>query len=306
MASYTRDASYGPRNIKTATKQLESRLRGALERINAAIRRGIVEKDIFGLNIEALEPEEPDSYTFTSDSQKVAGFVAWLNEQLESEYLSVVGSDSNEYIRKAYAEGLRRASRDIREQGVDVPSPDGLLDTYTHRQALQDLYTRTYEDLRSVTRDMSQSIREELSEGLVEGEAPKTVARRITDRVDKIGKYRSTLIARTELMQSHTTAELNYLRDVEQNSDVTIGVSHGRWQTAEDQDVCSVCKALSGIVFTLDEFENGSFRIGGYDYQLRPPAHPMGRCHVGKVIGYNSEDLPPIEERMGQFEAYSV
>jgi len=109
MASYTRDGSYGPRRIKSATRTFEQNLRGALSRINAAIREAIIERDIFGLNIEALEVDEPDSYSFTSDSEKVAGFTSWLNQQLESEYLSVVSSDENEYIRRAYAEGLRRA-----------------------------------------------------------------------------------------------------------------------------------------------------------------------------------------------------
>jgi len=300
MTSYTRDGDYGPRNIKTATKTFEQNLRGALARINAVIREAIIEDDIFGLEIEALEPDEPESYSFQTDRKKVAGFVAWLNEQLESEYLSVVSRDSNEYIRKAYAEGLRRATRDLRDQGVDVSSDvDGLLDTFTHRQALQDLYTRTFEDLRDVTRDMAQSIREELSTGLVEGENPRKVAKRITDRINSIGKYRSTLIARTEMMEAHSNAEINRLREVEQDADVNVTVRHGSWETAKDDRVCSICQALAGITFTLDEVENLSFRVGGYDYQLKPPAHPGGRCHLQVQVGFDPEDLAPISARLG-------
>jgi len=307
MASYTRDGSYGPRRIKSATRTFEQNLRGALSRINAAIREAIIERDIFGLNIEALEVDEPDSYSFTSDSEKVAGFTSWLNQQLESEYLSVVSSDENEYIRRAYAEGLRRTARDLREEGVDIPTDvNGLLDTFTHRQALQDLYTRTFEELRNVTRDMAQSIREELAEGLVEGENPKKVAKRITDRVDKIGKHRSTLIARTEMMEAHSNAQLNRLETVQRDSDVNVTVRHGTWETAQDDRVCPICKSLQGIAFTTSELRNGSFRLDGYDYQLKPPAHPSGRCHIQTQVGFDPDDLPPIEERMAQFEAYSI
>jgi SPP1 gp7 family putative phage head morphogenesis protein len=307
MPSYTRDASYGPRNIKTATKRFEQRLRGVLERINAEIRKAIIERDIFGLNIEALEDDEPDSYSFTSDSKKVAGFTAWLARQLESEYLSVVGSDENEYIRKAYSEGLRRTARDLASEGVDISSDvDGLLDTFTHREALQDLYTRTFEELRSVTRDMAEAIRDELSTGLVEGENPRKVAKRLTDRVDSIGKYRSTLIARTEMMEAHSNAQLNRLETVQRDSDVNVTVKHATWETARDDRVCSICKALKGIAFTTDELRNGSFRLDGYDYQLRPPAHPMGRCHIQTQVGFDPEDLPPLEDRMDDFEAFSV
>ncbi len=107
-------------------------------------------------------------------------------------------------------------------------------------------------------------------------------------------------------MQAHTSAELNRLKQVSQDSDVNVSVRHGRWQTAEDDRVCEICTALNGVMFTLDEFESGSFRVDGYDYQLRPPAHPGCRCHTQVQVGYDPEDLPPIEERMERFEAYSV
>lgn len=306
MPSYTRDGSYGPRNIKTATKRFEQRLRGVLSRVNAAIRQGIIEDDIFGLEVEALEPDEPESYKFRTDRAKIGGFLRWLSNQLQSEYLSVVGPEENEYIRKAYSEGLRQATRDLREQGVDVPGTDGLLETFTHRKALQDLYTRTYEDLRGVTRDMAQGVRDELSEGLINGENPKKVAKRITDRIDSIGKHRSTLIARTEMMNAVSDGQLNRLREVEGSSDVNVTVKHGSWETARDDRVCAICKSLKGITFTLDELENGSFRMDGYDYQLKPPAHPNGRCHIQTQVGFDPEDLPPLAERLDQFEAYSV
>jgi len=306
MPSYTRDASYGPRRIKTATERFEQRLRGALARINSVIREFVIERDIFGLQVEALEPDEPDSYKFKSDDRKIALFTKWLSDQLESEYLSVVGPDENQYIRKAYTEGLRQATKDLRDEGVDVAGPDGLLDTYTHRKALQDLYTRTFEQLRNVTRDMAQSIREELADGLKEGQNPRKVADRITDRVDSIGKYRSTLIARTEMMEATSNGQINRLREVQDSSDVNVTVKHGSWETARDDRVCSICQALAGITFTLDELENGSFRMDGYDFQLKPPAHPNGRCHIQTQVGFDPEDLPPIDERLDQFEAYSV
>lgn len=311
MASYTRDGSYGPRNIKSVTKLFEQRLRGVLERLNSVIREAVVERDIFGLRSEALardDVDEPSSYQFRSDPGKIEAFTQWLREQLQSAHLSLVGESENQFVRRAYAEGVRRATRDVRDQGVDVDMPDigGLEETLTHRRALQDLYTRTYDDLRGVSRDMADEMREELAEGLTEGENPRKVAKRLTDRVDSIGKNRSTLIARTELMNAHSDGEINRLRRVERDANVNVTVQHSQWRTARDNRVCSICETLEGLTFTLDELENGSFRLDGYDYQLKPPAHPNGRCVVTSQVGYDSADLPPIDERMSQFEAYSV
>jgi SPP1 gp7 family putative phage head morphogenesis protein len=225
--------------------------------------------------------------------------MAWLRDQLDSNYLTVVGPDRNQFIRAAYAQGIRTAHDGLSDLDVafERPDMDSLLSRPIHRTALQTLYTRTYEELQSVAEDVATEVRDELVEGFREGQNPRDIARSLTDRVDSIGKHRSTLIARSEVMNAHSESTLNRYEEVSNQADVDIGVEHGEWADSDDARVCPVCELLDGSVFTLREMREETFSVAGQTYRLKPPAHVQGRCVILPTIGLDPGNLAPFQER---------
>jgi SPP1 gp7 family putative phage head morphogenesis protein len=301
LSPYTFDRGGDDTGTYTHQRNFAQRLRGVLARINARIREAIAERDLFNLREEALADDVPEEvFQFETTRRKLAGFMAWLREQLDSNYLTVVGPDRNQFLRAAYAQGIRTAHDGLSELDVafERPDMDSLLSRPIHRTALQTLYTRTYEELESVRDDVADAVRDELVEGFREGQNPRDIARSLTDRVDSIGKHRSTLISRSEIMNAHSTSSLNRYEEVSNQSGVDIGVEHGEWATAGDSRVCPVCELLDGAVFTLREMREETFSVAGQTYRLKPPAHVQGRCAILPSIGLDTSELAPLDERL--------
>lgn len=303
LASYTRPrGAYGPTKTQTATRRFEQNLRGALQRINAALKEAIIERDIFGLEddgTDTLQVDDPPRLQTESNARKTVLFIQWLREQLNTELLEIVTRNENAYIRSAYAQGIRAATSALQEQGVDPATVDisELVEQGNFNRGLQTLFNRTYEELQGMTDDLVDDVRQELMEGFSRGENPRKMARNISDRVDSVGKHRATLIARTEIINSHTSGYLNRIEDVSEGQDVDITVSH-EWQTAEDGRVCPICKPLNGVAFTTDEMRNETFELDGSVWQLKPPAHVQCRCSLAPVVGLSPDELGPLNERL--------
>jgi len=300
LSPYTFDRGGDDTGTYTAQSNFAQRLRGVLARINARIREAIDERDLFGLRGEALADDVPeDVFQFPTTRRKLRGFLAWLREQLDSNYLTVVGPDRNQFLRAAYAQGIRTAHDGLSDFDVAFDRPDmgNLLSRPIHRTALQTLYTRTYSELESVRDDVAQAVRDELLDGFREGQNPRDIARSLTNRVDSIGKHRSTLIARSEVMNAHSEATLNRYEEVSDDADVDVGVEHGEWSDSGDSRVCPVCELLDGSVFTLREMRDETFSVAGQTYRLKPPAHVQGRCVILPTIGLDASELAPFDER---------
>ena len=318
---YTRpDGSFGPTSTQTVTKRFEQRLRGVLERINAAIRTGIIEKDVFGLREESdtLAVDEPNVFETDTNPQKIALFIRWLKTQLNQNFLTVVGPDRNEFIRQAYITGIRNANQQLGDLDISFV-PDDMDETVgrpIHVSALKELYTRTYNNLKSVRDDVVDEVRDELVTGFQEGKSPTKIARSLTNRVDSIGKHRSTLIARSEIINAHTKGTLNQIdkanEDEFEGTDQELGVAHGMWDAARDGRVCKLCHALNRVRLTTSEMASTVVTVTsplppvptnpdassqvGQTFRLAPPAHPQCRCNTSVRVGGTIDT--PLEERL--------
>lgn len=304
LSPYTRpDSAWRPVPASTHAKNFEQRLRGVLGRINAAIRRAIIERDLFNLqnNSEALVEDVPDSvFQFPTQRQKARGFLAWLRRQLSQEYLTVVGPDRNQFIRAAYAQGIRNVHRQLSDYEVSFerPETDTLLSRPMHRRELQELYTRCYGELDSVASDVESEVRDTLLEGFNEGHGASKIARSLNDRVNSVGKHRSTLIARSEVLNAHTQGSLSRIDELNESVDNEIAAGHGEFNAAVGQErTCDFCRRLSGTPLTTSEMSTGVVQFRGETYRLGPPAHVQGRCAVSTIVGGGPIDTP-LDERL--------
>jgi SPP1 gp7 family putative phage head morphogenesis protein len=248
-----------PTRTRTVRRRYAQRLRGAWQDIRTALRTGVVDRDVFGLTTEALATP-PDDFAFERDADKIDAFNRWLDRQTRRDIIERFGRD-NQFIRRAYEQGVRSAGTDLRRAPIDASVQDVgvVMQLPVHRDQLEALYTRNLGALEGMTDATANQMRRVLSEGLEAGVGPRDIARDLADRIDAVGVTRANTIARTEIMHSHNRARAQEFQ--------RFGVSQVDILLAPD--ACPQCQALkAGAPYPADE-------AGGL-----LPRHPNCRCAV--------------------------
>ncbi|WP_226041577.1 hypothetical protein [Natrinema sp. DC36] len=206
-----------PARVRSIRQRYAQKLRGRLAAIRSALRTGIVENDVFGLQTEALvDAPTSGQFEFTTDPQKVEAAQRWLERQLENEVLTEYGGE-NQFIDRAYLKGVEDAQHELGalNVGSGEAAASASIRMPVHQEQLEQLYSRNLEELRGLTDDIARDVRRELTDGLASGDGPRDVARGVSDilgRVDdgtpRAAMNRATMISRTELMNSHNWGRL--------------------------------------------------------------------------------------------------
>jgi SPP1 gp7 family putative phage head morphogenesis protein len=261
-------ADVDPTRTKTLRRRYAQKLRGGFARVVTPMREGVAENDIFGLKKSRREslvaPPDNRVFRFSAEAERIDAFEEWLSNAHQEEVLSIISKDGNEFVRSAYGRGIKHADARLKEAGIDVPDEDlrQVFNKPIHRDKLQTLFVKDFRALEGVTDAVEKETTRIIAEGLTEGVNPNEMARRITDRVDKIGKTRATTLARTSVIDAHAEATLNrYDRmGVEE-----VGAKV-EFQTAGDTRVCPICASLEGTTLKVAEARG------------MIPQHPRCRC----------------------------
>lgn len=279
-------------------------IRDVNRRFNAVkrdIHQSIIDNDCFG-----IQPDVPriltalpnKTFEFKQSVDKIAGFMRWLEEQeqlgiLELVYRPGFASPTNGvpwahlYIDSAYHRGLRNAESWLQRAKYGIPTietlPGGIrraMRQPIHAQRIAVIYSRTYEDLKSVTQVMNAQIRRKITDGLTtglarglaEGKSPRVIARElfkdVANRVDKIGIVRARAIARTEVLNAHNDAQMAEYQQAEKylGEPMMVDVNLGG-------NPCEIC---------IDLEAGGPYELTRAMGQL--PAHPNCVCvHIPVV-----------------------
>ena len=217
---------------------------------------------IFGL-VENTEYPHKDS--------KIKAFNRWLEGMLEQGLLesTVRGFASptgwsDPYIEKAYNQGVKRARQEMTAVGKGGRAGFGS----AHANELEAMKTRTFDEIRGVSRAVQQSMSRTLAQGMAEGRSPREIAKRINEAsVDKLGVVRGRTIARTETIRAHHIANIEEY----QQAGVEGVAIKAEWVTAGTR-VCQICQALEGTIWKLEEIKGAI------------PAHPQCRCVAVPVV----------------------
>lgn len=272
-----------PSQTKTLRRRYSQKLRGRYAKLNVAIREGVAKRDVFGLRGDALEArpiEDLPDLDYATDAQQHQAFMAWLNEQLQQGVLSVISRNENIYIKRAYKSGLRHAATELRKEGLSAPNlgnVDLVFNMPVHQDAVLLLYSKNYEALKGINSELAKQLSRTLAEGFTQGWNPRKMARKLTDRVNKIGKTRAETLARTAVIEAHATSTLN--RFEQMGVDEVTG--EAEFQTAEDARVCQRCKSLNGNTYPLAKARG------------MIPQHPRCRCVWLPVIGETQQATLP-------------
>ena len=297
---------YDPTHTTTLRNTMVRDSNRRFDELVRVIRIAVDDEDCFGLKTTkpTVFNEELDAYQMTppgrnrfafgTDQKKIAEFLRWLDEQVRKGILTVedieqLGSSihplwSNKYIKAAYDRGVSRARSEMNKLGYAIPVAESigaeLFSIPIHIERIGLLYIRTYNDLKGITDAMSQIIARILAEGMISGEQPVRIARKLVAAIngagvgelgltDKLGRFipakrRAEILARTEIIRAHHLATIQEYR----NQGIMNVKVKAEILTAGDDRVCPQCAILEGRLFTLDEAEG------------LIPVHPQCRCCV--------------------------
>lgn len=237
-------------------------------------------------------------WTFHTAAERIEAFSLWLATVVQADILLGARATEDaywaEYIRQGYERGAGRAFDDTRvaQRAMAAGTRSGIEQLAWYegtreqflassfgqpvaREKVQLLAARAYTDLKGVTDGMATAITRTLTDGMVEGKNPWTVARDMQRQVDSIGRRRALVIARTEMTRAHAEGQLDAME--------LLGVKQVgamvEWDTAGDGRVCPLCSAIDGVVLKIEEARG------------LIPRHPQCRCaYVPANVGEPTEE----------------
>ena len=258
-----------------------------------------IQKDSILLPFKPLVAAPARAFDFPRTADKVNAFMKWLFEQQKLYVLSggveglevfrIPGAGGIEkawtdmYIESGYQQGIRRGRSELRKAGFNVPAiqaePFGsglaaAMSQPIHADRVGLIYSRTYADLKSVLDVTNTAIRRQIADGLssglargiAEGKNPIVIARELykdtAHHIDKIGKVRARMIARTEIMRAHNEAITAEYSNIDLDMDVVV---LAEWETGFKP--CPIC---------VDFADGGPYKLE--EIRQLIPAHPNCGC----------------------------
>lgn len=287
--------SFDPTHTTVLRNIFAQQMRKRFDKVKRELYQAIVTMDGFGLNRLTIHQIMPQQFNFPTDKKKIEEFMKWLSKLIDQEILiagtmpqlgrALAQEWTNLYVLDSYKRGVIRARAEMRNAGYNVPTIDesGGIDAVMmspiHMDRVGILYIRVFEDLKGITNNMSSQISRVLAQGMMDGDNPRVIARKllkvmtgegkdlaITDSLGRFipAKRRAEMLARTEIIRAHHKGAIQEMRNW------AIEGVHvlAEFSTAGDDRVCEQCGNLQGNIYTLDEAEN------------LIPVHPMCRCCI--------------------------
>jgi SPP1 gp7 family putative phage head morphogenesis protein len=299
ISVYNIVAKYDPTHTTALRNAFAKDMKQRFTELALVVKRSVYNNDVFGLIKKhvitfQMTPAPRNAFAFARSKEKVDAFMKWLQKQVDNGIVSVGSAQQlgtavedawfNLYIVDSYKRGIQRARDEMRKAGMNIPSIEDsgginiVIGLPFHVDRVGLLFTRIFTDLQGITNTMDVQISRILAQGLIDGDGPALLARKLVAAIngtgagtlgitDTLGRFipasrRAMILARTEIIRAHHIAMIQEYR----NWGVEGVQVKGEWKTAGDDRVCERCASLEGKIYTLDEIEG------------MIPAHPMCRC----------------------------
>jgi SPP1 gp7 family putative phage head morphogenesis protein len=299
ILTYSQVKGYDPTRTTALRNAFAKNMRKRFNELTTVVKKSVDDNDCFGLKekgitVLQLNPTPRRAFDFARSNEKIEAFMIWLQKQVDAGLVqtgtakqigrAVEGAWMNIYILDSYKRGVMRARYELQKAGMKVPSVEDngginmVMNTPFHIDRVGLLYTRIFTELKGITDAMDQQISRVLSQGIIDGDGPALLAKKLVAAIDgtnagklgmtdTLGRYipaerRADILARTEIIRAHHVATIQEYR----NWGVEGITVLGEWTTAGDGRVCEDCASLEGKIFSLDEIEG------------MIPYHPECRC----------------------------
>lgn len=295
MLTYNRKSvnplKYDPSGTASIRKAFASEIDKRFNALRRAVTQLIVDQDVFGLKPYKLlsfneSVHNVREWVDLTDEQKLENFRNWLADQIGQGIITVSAKGSSEwfyqYIVDSYQKAYGKAYDQVRTKSpLARMAQEAYFQRYGQVGSVSSFYagskeeflrsafgqpvpiervkflaSRTYTDLKGVTDAMSQQMSRVLVDGLIAGDNPRTIAKALNDRVDKIGKTRAKMVSHDAVIRTHAEAMLDSFESMGVDN---IGVAV-EWSTSHlgvtakgYPSPCELCKPLEGIVMSVKE-----------------------------------------------------
>lgn len=189
------DASADPTGTGRLRRQWKADFGRRWGAVTKLLRQALIENDMFGL----AGATAANILTIQSGDRALT-FQLWFDEVLRQTVFGQDGSWTRPYIREAYAQGFKRATRLSR---TEVP-PDYTNINVLSRQAIV--------ELQGIMEAVSQQVVRIYSDALLAHARPSQTFLKINDRLRAIGRVRSNALAEFQTVKSFNTATLDQFR----------------------------------------------------------------------------------------------
>ena len=223
--------------------------------------------------IKWLETDEARDYFFGESEYQREVFQALEEEWdsiLEGKYPSVEA-----LLSEVYRRGKAKGYSDMQER---------IKYTNADKQALRLVSNYNYHLIRKIDNDTRNQIRNKITEAVIAGEHPYTIAPKILNIAEErlegsnfTPKQRATMIARTEVSRVQNTGILQ--------SYIIEGYTEVKILTSEDDHVCDLCLKYAFEFNKDDEIiysNHGEEKVHNIIKLIKggefPPFHPLCRC----------------------------
>ena len=246
-------------------RRFVSDIRRRMKRLQRSIRKWVDTDDELGLRSRTTLIRLQREFEFATDVNKLGAFNSWFAGQVEAEFFSVPSiTDPTRpwtatYVDSAYRRGQVNAYLSTKEDqlltelGVgDQTQVEFLRSSFAAPETtskLRLLSTRTFEDLKGITGQMSADMNRILSNGIANGTNPRILANEMQQSIFSLTRRRAETIARTEIIHAHAEGQLDAFQRLGVEE---LGVL-AEFSTAGDNRVCPQCEGLEGETFTIDE-----------------------------------------------------
>jgi SPP1 gp7 family putative phage head morphogenesis protein len=299
IATYKQATHYDPTRTTVLRNNFARDMKRRFTELAIVVKKTVYDNDCFSfkpkVNIFQMTPAQPRAFAFPRSAEKVDAFMKWLRKQVDAGIIQVGEGQQygtaietawfNLYILDSYKRGVIRARDEMRKSGMDIPSIEAsgginmvLASSVFHMDRVGLIYSRVFNDLKGITAAMDMQISRILAQGIVDGDGPALLARKLVATIngsgmgdlaitDSLGRFipamrRAMMLARTEIIRVFAEATLTEYRNWG-----VLGISaEVEFRDAGDDRVCEICSSLHGRIYTLDEAEGVI------------PVHPDCRC----------------------------
>lgn len=265
-----------PTRTGSIVRRFISDIRRRVRKLAAAVTLFLDTEDELGLkHTTTLVRMARRTFAFHTDSDKLKAFNSWFAQQVEANVLiprrgpnwDPTKPWTAEYVEAAYKRGLLNSyfaskkgfAGDIEQNQLEFMRGFNSAEAVSK---LRLLATRSFEELKGVTAQMSASMSRTLAAGLAEGRNPIDIAKTMRQSLGTISKQRAELIAKSEVIRAHAEGQLD---SFEKLGVKELGL-RAEFSTALDSRVCPQCAALEGQVYPIEEARG------------LIPLHPRCRC----------------------------
>jgi SPP1 gp7 family putative phage head morphogenesis protein len=231
------------------------------------------------MNAEAvITNAEADPFVMSVQQQNI--YMAYVQEQIDA--LLLGGAEppnwQAQYQLQSYERALTQIRGELVRQGARIVPTEAErliaegLEPFTatptlatgptaapvHRDALQFLYTRSYDALQGWTAALARQTREILFDGVQLGQNSRVVAQRLQERID-VSASRARTIAQTETNQAYSRASI---AEIDRAAEEVGEPIKTRWITARDARVRHSHAELHGVVMTTERAQRVKIEDG--------------------------------------------